>query len=108
MEPPLKTDVQKAVRQCADMVLQSHPFSNSKAAAWCQEIGFLSLDHLSKKYPNLKWTVSTVILEKLKGNMPGFYYSTSCVWDDTTDGHCEVKHETATMIAFSTVAWFRV
>ena len=96
----VQSDVTSIVKETLDGVLQSAVYNHGKVSQWTSNIVEQILKRLTGYNKPFKYIVTCVIMQR---NGAGLHTSSSCFWDNTTDGSCTVRWDNKTMYCITSV-----
>ena len=82
-------EVSNVIKESIEATIGSQCYQQAKANTWTSNIVESILNSIMKFNKPFKYIASCVIMQK---NGAGLHTSSSCFWDNTTDGSCTVRY----------------
>jgi dynein light chain Tctex-type 1 len=93
-------EVSNFIKESIESVIGGNAYSQQKVNQWTSSVVEQCLSQLVKLNKPFKYVVNCVIMQKTGA---GLHTSSSCFWDNTTDGSCTVRWENKTMYCIVSV-----
>ncbi|EFX80005.1 dynein light chain Tctex-type 1-like [Daphnia pulex] len=93
-------EVSAAIKEAIESVIGGNTYLHNKVNQWSSSIMDCCLQSLVKLQKPFKYIVTCVVVQK---NGAGVHTSSSCFWDNSTDGSCTVRWENKTMYCIVSV-----
>jgi dynein light chain Tctex-type 1 len=93
-------DVQNIIKETVEGTLQSAVYQHNKVPQWTNNVVEQCLKRLTALNKPFKYVVTCIIVQK---NGTGLHATSSCYWDNRTDGSYSHKWENKSMHCITTV-----
>ncbi|TRY76763.1 hypothetical protein TCAL_07609 [Tigriopus californicus] len=93
-------DVSNIIKESIESTIGGNSYVHTKVNLWTNSVVEACLASLTKLQKPFKYIVTCVIMQK---NGAGLHTSSSCYWDNSTDGSCTVRWENKTMYCIVSV-----
>ncbi|CAH0393539.1 unnamed protein product [Bemisia tabaci] len=93
-------EVSAIIKQAIEDAIGGNAYQQSKVNQWTSTVVVSCLTALTKLEKSFKYIVTCTIMQK---NGAGLHTSSSCYWDNATDGSCTVRWENKTMYCIVSV-----
>ncbi|KAM9703604.1 dynein light chain Tctex-type 1 [Menidia menidia] len=87
-------EVSKIIKESVEVTIGANAYQHSRVNQWSTGVVEQCLSQLSKLGKPFKYIVTCIIMQK---NGAGLQTSSTCFWDNTTDGSCAVRWENKSM-----------
>lgn len=88
--------IKEAIEDC----IGGNTYNSAKVSAYVSQVVETIMANLIKLEKPFKYVVNGTVMQKLGA---GLHTSSSCLWDDNTDGSCTVRWENKTMYCIVSV-----
>ncbi|CAG0887001.1 unnamed protein product [Cyprideis torosa] len=93
-------EIKTIILDAVENTLGQNSYNAGKMQQWTNSVTEKVLQQLAKLQKPFKYVVTCVIIQKTGG---GVHTASTCFWDPTTDGVCNVRWDNKTMLCLVSV-----